>query len=71
MASALSDKSFLAYDLLREAPMHLREGSLPITELEDVVALFDTTKCNSGGYLPQAIMLYQLEVCSNAIKIFD
>ena len=53
----MSDKTLLAYDLLREAPLHLQEVNLPITQLEDVVALFDTVR-ETGCYLPQAILLY-------------
>ena len=53
----MSDRSFLVYDLLREAPLHLRNASLPITELEDVIALFDTAQ-GSADFLPQAILLY-------------
>lgn len=47
----MSDKTLLAYDLLREAPLHLREVNLPITQLEDVVALFDTVR-ETACYLP-------------------
>ena len=46
----MSDKTLLAYDLLRDAPVHLREMSLPITQLEDVIALFDTVRA-PGCYL--------------------
>ena len=58
----MSDKTLLAYDLLRDAPVHLREMSLPITQLEDVIALFDTVRA-PGCYLAQAMMLYQMEAC--------
>ena len=59
--------------MLREAPPHLRSKKLPLTDLEDVIALFDTPNVNTS-YLPQAILLYQLEACTvkkSAVKLFD
>ena len=55
----LSDKSLLIHDMLRFAPIHLREASLPITTLEDVLSLFDTAEEDS--YLAQAVLMYHLE----------
>ena len=34
---------------------------MPIKKLEDIVSLFDTAKGTDQSYLPQAIMLYQME----------
>jgi len=55
----LADKSLLFYDMLRLAPIHLREATLPITTLEDVLSLFDASE--EGSYLPQAVLMYHLE----------
>lgn len=53
------DESLLYNDLLRKAPVHLREQKEPLTTLESVISLFDAAE--NGCYLPQAVLFYQYE----------
>ena len=50
LAKIMTPKSPLLKDLLRLAPSNLRDGTLPLTQLEDVVSLFDAAE--EGSYLP-------------------
>ena len=53
------DRTMLIYDLLREAPCHLREGKLPVASLEDVIDLVDSA--DAGSMLPRAVLAYHME----------
>lgn len=53
------DNNMLYHDLLRLAPIHLRESKEPITTLENVLSLFDAAE--SGSYLPHAVLCYLFE----------
>ena len=59
LAKIMTPKSPLLKDLLRLAPSNLRDGTLPLTNLEDVVSLFDAAE--EGSFLPQALLMYQME----------
>ena len=50
LAKIMTPKNPLLKDLLRLAPSNLRDGTLPLTNLEDVVSLFDAAE--EGSYLP-------------------
>ena len=57
----MADKSLLLHELLRQAPLFLREpAKLPLSSLEDVVALFDQPQ-TAPFFLPYAVILYHLE----------
>lgn len=59
LAKLLNDKSLLVNDLVRLAPVNLRESNLPIASLEDIVTLFDAADTDSN--LPQALLVYYTE----------
>jgi hypothetical protein len=58
LASVMVDKRALFHDLLRLAPVHLREQRMPLTSLEDVIALFDAA--DEDSQLPEAVLMYHL-----------
>ena len=65
LAKIMTPKSLLLKDLLRLAPSNLRDGTLPLTHLEDVVSLFDAAE--EGSFLPQAVLMYQMEAYNDMI----
>ena len=50
------DSTLLYKDMLRLAPVHLRELGDPITNVEDIVCLFDAAERNS--FLPHGVLAY-------------
>ena len=62
----MSNESLLLYDLLRQAPAHLRLPSkMPLTQLEDLICLFDAHSADLTPFLPHAIVLYHYEAYLN------
>ena len=66
LSMQMSNESLLLYDLLRQAPAHLRlHSKMPLTQLEDLICLFDAHSADLTPFLPHAIVLYHYEAYLN------